>query len=129
MRLKCWKVRKKHLQTIIERYVKKHHHLKQKRYRKVTDRHLKRMHRYLATLYTDCENFADVNDLISYMPPFRGFTMIRRVNVGTDYKRSFFRLLHPLRYHVHYDLPELYRKVTEREVSQANETAQTEEMR
>ena len=87
------------------------------------------MHRYLATLYTDCENFADVNDLISYMPPFRGFTMIRRVNVGTDYKRSFFRLLHPLRYHVHYDLPELYRKVTEREVSQANETAQTEEMR
>jgi hypothetical protein len=52
-----------------------------------------------------------VNDLISYMPPFRGFTMIRRVNVGTDQKRSFFRLLHPLRYHVHYDLPELYRKL------------------
>ena len=78
---------------------------------KCTPLNKKRMRAYLATLYTDCENFADVNDLISYMPPFRGFTMIRRVNVGTDQKRSFFRLLHPLRYHVHYDLPELYRKL------------------
>ena len=78
---------------------------------KCTPLNKKRMRAYLATLYTDCENFADVNDLISYMSPFRGFTMIRRVNVGTDQKRSFFRLLHPLRYHVHYDLPELYRKL------------------
>ena len=78
---------------------------------KCTPLNKKRMRAYLATLYTDCENFADVNDLISYMPPFRGFTMIRRVNVGTDQKRSFFRLIHPLRYHVHYDLPELYRKL------------------
>lgn len=69
----------------------------------------KRMHRYFETLYSDCANFADVNDLISYLPPFRGFTMIRRVNVGTNLKRSFFRLIHPLRFHVHYDQPELYK--------------------
>lgn len=77
---------------------------------KYTPLNRERMQRYFATLYTECANFADVNDLISYLPPFRGFTMIRRVNVGTELKRSIFRLIHPLRYHVHYDLPELYRK-------------------
>ncbi len=70
----------------------------------------KRMRRYFETLYTDCANFADVNDLISYLPPFSGFTMIKRVNIGTNLKRSFFRLIDPLRYHTHYDQPELYRK-------------------
>ena len=70
----------------------------------------KRMHRYFSTLYTECANFADINDLISYLPPFVGFTMIRRVNVGTDLTRSFFRLIHPMLYHIHYDKPELYRK-------------------
>ena len=80
------------------------------------------MHQYLSTLCTDCENFADVNDVISYMPPFRGFTMIRRVNVGTEQKRSFLKLLHPLRYHVHYDRPELYRRLSDREAEQTNES-------
>jgi len=60
-------------------------------------------------LCEDVRNFADINDLISYLPPFRGFTMIRRVDLGTKLRRSVFRLIHPLRYHVHYDLPELYR--------------------
>ena len=71
----------------------------------------KRMQKYFETLYTGCANFADQNDLITYLPPFRGFMMIRRVRLGTDLKRSFFRLLHPLKFHVHYDLPELYRKL------------------
>ena len=75
---------------------------------KCTPLNRKRMQKYLSTIYTDCANFANINDLITYMPPFRGFTMVRRVKVGTDLKRSFFRLLHPLKYHVHYDLPELY---------------------
>ena len=75
-----------------------------------TLRNKKRMRQYFSTLYTECANFADINDLISYLPPFTGFTMIRRVNVGTDLKRSFFRLIHPMRYHIHYDKPELYRK-------------------
>ena len=72
-----------------------------------------RMRSYLATLCTDCENFADVNDLITYMPPFRGFTMIRRVNVGTGKKRTFFRMLNPLRYHVHYDRADLYTRFSD----------------
>lgn len=76
---------------------------------KCTPLNKKRMRKYFATLYTECANFADVNDLISYLPPSRGFMMIRRVNVGTDLKRSFFRLIHPLRFHVHYDKPELYK--------------------
>ena len=77
-----------------------------------------RTKRYLSTLCTDCKNFADVNDLITYMPPFRGFTTIHRVSVGTERKRSLLRLLHPLRYHVHYDLPELYRKLADREAEE-----------
>ena len=89
---------------------------------KCTPLNKKRMHQYLSTLCTDCENFADVNDVISYMPPFRGFTMIRRVNVGTEQKRSFLKLLHPLRYHVHYDRPELYRRLSDREAEQTNES-------
>ena len=75
-----------------------------------TLRNKKRMHRYFSTLYKECANFADVNDLISYLPPFVGFTMIKRVNVGTNLKRSFFRLIQPMLYHIHYDKPELYRK-------------------
>ena len=51
---------------------------------------------------------ADVNDIVTYMPPFRGFAMIRRVEVGKNLRRSLFRLLNPLCYHTHYDLPELY---------------------
>ena len=70
----------------------------------------KRMRRYFETLYTECANFSDINDLITYLPPFTGFTTIRRVNVGTDLKRSLVRLLQPRRYHIHYDQPELYRK-------------------
>lgn len=37
--------------------------------------------------------------------------MIRRVNLGKDLRRSFFRLIHPFKYHVHYDHPELYTKL------------------
>ena len=76
-----------------------------------TRRNRKRMLRYLATLYTECDNFANINDLISYLPPFSGFMMIRRVDVGTDLKRTISRLLHPEYYHIYYDQPELYRKI------------------
>ena len=68
-----------------------------------------RMRSYLDSLCTVCMNFADVNDIISYMPPFRGFMMISRVDLGREVKKSFFRMIHPLRYHTHYDRPELYR--------------------
>ena len=80
---------------------------------KYTPQNKERMCRYLSTLYTDCENFADVNDLFGYLPPFRGYTMIRRVDVGTERKRSWFRLINPLRYHLWYSRPDLYRKIGE----------------
>lgn len=92
---------------------------------KCTPLNRKRMQKYLSTIYTDCANFANINDLITYMPPFRGFTMVRRVKVGTDLKRSFFRLIHPLKYHVHYDLPELYKRyVTKAAEGQEQKEAQ-----
>lgn len=67
--------------------------------------------KYLSTLTKKCLNFADVNDIITYMPPFRGFTAIRRVNVGGDERRTLTRLLKPLKYHTHYDRPDLYYKI------------------
>lgn len=85
----------------------------------------KRMLRYLSTLYTECANFADVNDLISYLPPFIGFTMIRRVDIGTDHDFSFFRLIDPLRYHTHYDKPELYRKYAGNDADKPDNKPQT----
>ena len=93
---------------------------------KCTPLNRKRMQQYLSTLYTDCANFADINDLITYMPPFRGFTMIHRVKVGTDLPRTLFRLLHPVLYHVHYDQPELYRKLAGKAAEDA--AAETEQV-
>lgn len=63
--------------------------------------------RYLSGVCSECMNFADVNDIVTYMPPFRGFTAIRTVRVGLE-RRTLSRLMKPLKYHTHYDLPELY---------------------
>jgi len=67
-----------------------------------------RMRRYLDTLCRECWNFADINDIVTYMPPFRGFMMIRRVEVAESPRRTVFRLLNPLRYHTAYDHAKLY---------------------
>ena len=67
-----------------------------------------RMKKYFGTLCEECWNFADINDIVTYMPPFKGFTMLNRVDVGTDKRRSLFRLLDPYRYHTGYDQAELY---------------------
>ena len=64
--------------------------------------------RYLASLCTECWNFADNNDIVTDMPPFRGCTDIRRVGVSTK-KRRFWRLMNPWKYHAYYDKSELYR--------------------
>ena len=71
------------------------------------------MREYLGTLCKECWNFADVNDLISYLPPGRGFLMINRVDLGTGLGRSLFRLLDPYRYHTHYDRADLYAALSE----------------
>ena len=75
---------------------------------KSTRKNRARMRRYLDGLCTEVYNFADVNDVISYMPPFRGFMMIGRVDLGSDLKRTLPRLFDPYKYHTHYDRPELY---------------------
>lgn len=75
---------------------------------KSTRKNRDEMRRYLDGLCTEAYNFADVNDVISYMPPFRGFMMIARVDLGGNLRRTLPRLFHPLRYHTHYDRPELY---------------------
>lgn len=62
---------------------------------------------YLSGVCSTCMNFADINDIIAYMPPFYGFTAIRTVYLALE-KRTFKRLLKPLKYHTHYDRPELY---------------------
>ena len=69
----------------------------------------KRMRKYLEGLCQECWNFADVNDIVTYMPPFRGFMMIRRVEVAQRPKR-WWRLLNAVRYHTKYDKLELYQK-------------------
>ena len=72
-----------------------------------------RMRKYLSTVCKECWNFADVNDLITYLPPFRGFLMINRVDVGTGLHKTFFRMLNVYRYHTIYDQAELYSGLSE----------------
>ncbi len=69
-----------------------------------------RLARYLRSVCASCENFADLNDIVTYMPPFRGCTDIHRVWVCSQ-KRSLFRLMNPRLYHTHYDDPSLYRNL------------------
>lgn len=66
--------------------------------------------RYLGEICKKCYNFANINDLVTYMPPFFGFTMPNRVNVGLSLRRTLARLLKPMRYHTIYDDAELYPK-------------------
>lgn len=66
--------------------------------------------RYLAGICAECRNFSDRNDIVTYMPPFRGYTDIHRSTVGTR-KRRFWRLMNPRYYHTHYDDEALYRNM------------------
>ncbi len=75
---------------------------------KGTRRDRDRLKRYLDTVCLECSNFTDINDIITYMPPFRGFCMIRRVDVSEEVRRTVFKLFNPRRYHTTYDHPQLY---------------------
>ena len=66
-----------------------------------------RLKKYLDSLYVECRNFANANDIVTYMPPFRGFSMMKREDLGAE-KRTLFRLLNPMRFHTTYDDPALY---------------------
>ena len=70
---------------------------------------LERMKKYLDTLCAECWNFAEVNDIVTYMPPFKEALMIRRVDIGTD-DRSFLKISNPMFYHMRYDRRQLYSK-------------------
>lgn len=74
---------------------------------KSTWRNREKIKSYLNQICAECWNFANRNDVVTYMPPFRGFSMIRRVEIGLD-KRTMKRLLHPQHYHTIYDQEELY---------------------
>lgn len=66
------------------------------------------MKQYLNSIYKEGWNFANVNDIVTYMPPFLGFIMPNRVKVGLE-GFSIKKLLQPGYYHTIYDNPELYR--------------------
>ncbi len=74
-----------------------------------------RMRRYLSSVSRECWNFANINDIVTYMPPFRGFMMVRRVEVGQAEKKTLGRLLKPWIYHTAYDRGELYAALEEGE--------------
>ena len=78
---------------------------------KATRANAERMNRYLDSVSGECWNFANINDIVTYMPPFRGFRMVNRVEVGQAEKRSLGRLLKPQIYHTAYDRLELYKEL------------------
>lgn len=80
--------------------------------------------RYLATVCAECWNLSDINDLVTYMPPFRGFTGIRRVEVQSA-KRRLFRLLNPNHYHTYYDTPALYAQLSSNPIASRADAGQT----
>lgn len=62
---------------------------------------------YLESICKKCYNFADVNDIVTYMPCFYGFTNINTVRTGLE-SRKITKLLKPGIFHTHYDTPDLY---------------------
>jgi len=69
----------------------------------------KRMLEYLSEICSQCYNFSNKNDIVTYMPFFYGFTMIRRVDLGKE-TISALRLSNPNKYHTCYDDASLYKK-------------------
>ena len=70
-----------------------------------------RLDHYLSGLCEACRNFADRNDIVTYMPPFRGCRDICRVTLASKPLR-FWRLANPWRYHTCYDDADLYRVIS-----------------
>ena len=79
------------------------------------------MHRYLDSICAECWNFANVNDIISYMPPFRGYSTIRHIEIGSDEARTVRHLMNPFVYHTSYDRADLYAAMKERMEKEAED--------
>lgn len=56
---------------------------------------------YLTYCYKECYNFCDVNDIVTYMPPFPKYFMLHKKTVAQD-KFNIFRLFKPGKYHTEY---------------------------
>lgn len=67
----------------------------------------KRIKNYLKDCCAECYNFSDVNDVVTYMPPFNGYFKINNKKTRLD-KFSIFRLFNPMKYHTCYDNEEIY---------------------
>ena len=64
---------------------------------------------YLLNCCCEVYNFADVNDIVTYMPPFKHWKNIRTCDVDLDGKgRKWYKLFKPTKYHTQYDQPYLY---------------------
>lgn len=70
------------------------------------------LERYLSTVCAECWNFCDVNDVVTYMPPFKSYMAIRRVELAQS-ERNPLRLANPWRYHTCYDDERLYQRLTD----------------
>ncbi|MDO4491008.1 MAG: hypothetical protein Q4B85_08085 [Lachnospiraceae bacterium] len=79
------------------------------------------LERYLNSICRKCCNFANRNDIVTYLPPFPGFRMILRREIGRE-AISLGKLLNPKLYHTSYHMKELYRRPKHRGENQAQDT-------
>ena len=60
---------------------------------------------YLKSCWRTCMNFCHRSDIVTYQPPFPGYHMLNRIDVGKFFPAG---LLDPWQYHTHYDDKKLY---------------------
>ncbi len=70
----------------------------------------RKIKRYLRKCCYEVYNFADVNDIVTYLP-FRILGFIKIKKVALDRPLLFWRLFNPYKYHTHYDNENLYNRV------------------
>lgn len=69
----------------------------------------KNMKRYLSQCYTECWNFGDINDIVSYLVPLPRYFKLNKVKIAQD-KFCITRIFKADKYHCEYWRPELYTK-------------------
>lgn len=67
-------------------------------------------HLFLLQCCQECYNFMNNNDIVTKMPPFKGWFAINPIKVSFN-KTCLFRFLNPWKYHTCYDKPELYQNI------------------
>lgn len=70
----------------------------------------KDMREYLNKCCKECYNFGDINDIVTYLPPFIGYFKMRKVTVKQE-RFGLFKLFKPIKYHTQYWKPELYKDI------------------